>query len=114
MRTSAWMLLTCALAAFAAHQGAADNKHAAEAVRQAVVYQEPGQFAAWPANNGIWVWQDEILVGFTLGYYKANDESHSIDAGRPARAVLARSLDGGETRRTLWETGDRRHRPLGG
>jgi hypothetical protein len=97
MRTSAWMLPTCALAAFAAHQGAADIKHAAEAVRQVVVYLEPGHFAAWPANNGIWVWQDEILVGFTLGYYKANDQSHSIDGDRPARAVLARSLDGGET-----------------
>jgi hypothetical protein len=62
-----------------------------------VVYREPGRFAAWPANNGVWVWRDEILVGFTLGYYKADDDSHSVDRSRPSRAVLARSLDGGET-----------------
>src|SRR6185503_9211284 len=97
MKTAAWMLLTSALAAFAAHQGAPGEKPAAKAVRHVVVYQEPGQFAAWPANNGIWVWQDEILVGYTLGYYKANAQSHSIDVDRPARAVLARSRDGGET-----------------
>jgi len=97
MKTVAWMLLTSALAAFAAHQGAPGEKPAAKAARHVVVYQEPGQFAAWPANNGIWVWQDEILVGFTLGYYKANDQSHSIDVDRSARAVLARSRDGGET-----------------
>ncbi len=97
MRRSAWIVLACALAALAEYQGAGNEKHAAEAVRQVVVYQEQGHFAAWPANNGIWGWQDEILVGFTVGYYRANDESHSIDADRPARAVLARSLDGGET-----------------
>ena len=97
MTTAAWILLACASAAVAAYQGLAKEKQAAEAVRQVVVYREPGHFAGWPANNGIWAWQDEILVGFTLGHYKANDQSHSIDAGRPPRAVLARSLDGGET-----------------
>ena len=97
MRMSACILLGCALAAFAAYEGAANEKEKAEGVRQVVVYREPGHFAAWPANNGIWVWGDELHVGFTLGYYKANDESHSIDRDRPARAVLARSLDGGET-----------------
>jgi hypothetical protein len=91
------MLLACVSAGFAAYQGAVNGKQAAEAVRQVIVHRAPGHFAAWPANNGIWVWQDEILVGFTLGYYRANDESHSIDTGRPARAVLARSLDGGDT-----------------
>jgi len=97
MKTVVWMLLTSACAVLAARQGAPGEKPAAKAVRHVVVYQEPGQFAAWPANNGIWVWQDEILVGFTLGYYKANDQSHSIDVDRSARAVLARSRDGGET-----------------
>ncbi len=66
------------------------------AARHVIVYQQPGHFTGWPANNGVWIWKDEILVGFTLGSYKANDESHSIDRDKPARAVLARSLDGGE------------------
>jgi BNR repeat-like domain len=94
--TSARILLACTLAAFA-YEGVAHEKQAAEAVRHVFVYKEPGRFAAWPANNGIWMWQEEILVGFTLGYHKADDEGHSIDGDRPARAVLARSLDGGET-----------------
>lgn len=97
MRTSAWILFSCALAAVPAYQRAAGETQAADAVRQLVVYQEPGHFAGWPANNGIWAWQDEILVGFTLGVYEADDESHSIDRDGPTRAVLARSLDGGET-----------------
>lgn len=98
MKTSAWILLWCASsAAVVAMQGAADGKRAAEAARHVVVYREPGRFAAWPANNGIWKWQDEILVGFTLGHYKASDDSHSVDRDGPTRAVLARSLDGGET-----------------
>ena len=97
MRTSARVLLPCTFVAFAAYLGAANGRQAAEAVRHVVVYQEPGHFAAWPANNGIWRWQEEILVGFTLGSYKADDESHSVDRGRPTRAVLARSVDGGET-----------------
>ncbi len=97
MRTSARILLPCTFAAFAAYLGAANERQATEAVRHVVVYQEPGHFAAWPANNGIWRWQEEILVGFTLGYHKADDEGHSVDRDRPARAVVARSLDGGET-----------------
>lgn len=97
MRTSAWILLACASAAIAAREAPVNGEQAAEPVRQVVVYREPGHFAAWPANNGIWQWQDEILVGFTLGYYQADDESHSVARDRPTRAVLARSLDGGET-----------------
>lgn len=96
MRTSAWILLACT-ASFASYQGAANRKQEAEAVGDVVVYREPGHFAAWPANNGIWIWQKEILVGFTLGYYEASAESHSVARDRPTRAVLARSLDGGET-----------------
>ena len=41
MRT-AWILLACAVAVFAAHQRGPGEKPAAAAVRQVVVYQEPG------------------------------------------------------------------------
>ena len=41
---------------------------------------------------------DEIVVGFTLGYYKDNpDGGHPIDRDRPSSVRQARSLDGGET-----------------
>ncbi len=66
-------------------------------VKHLVVYEESGRFAAWPANHGVWSWDNEILVGFELGFFKDNPTGHDIDYSRPAEHVLARSLDGGET-----------------
>ena len=62
------------------------------------VYYEPGRFGGWPANHGIWIWGNEILVGFSRGWYKnLGPERHAIDRERPEEHLLARSLDGGET-----------------
>jgi hypothetical protein len=62
------------------------------------VYKESERFAGWPANNGIWNWGDEIVVGYTLGYYKKNPTGgHDIDRDRPSTVRQARSLDGGMT-----------------
>ncbi|HEY3454012.1 MAG TPA: sialidase family protein [Bryobacteraceae bacterium] len=68
-----------------------------EGVRNVVVYREAGRYGGWPANHGIWIWGNEILVGFERGYFKYSGSRHSIDWDRPAEHVLARSLDGGET-----------------
>ncbi|HEY6987437.1 MAG TPA: sialidase family protein [Bryobacteraceae bacterium] len=68
-----------------------------EDVRNVVVYREAGRYGGWPANHGIWIWGNEILVGFERGYFKYSGSRHSIDWDRPAEHVLARSLDGGET-----------------
>ena len=39
---------------------------AAQNLQHVVVYQQDGRFAAWPANNGAWIFEgDEMLVGFT-------------------------------------------------
>jgi hypothetical protein len=65
-------------------------------IQHVEVYNEPGRFAGWPANNGIWSWQDEIVVGFTLGYHKERS-GHTIDPDRPSGPRQARSLDGGLT-----------------
>jgi hypothetical protein len=62
-----------------------------------LVYHESGRFGGWPANAGIWQWEDEIVVGFEQAYFKASDKSHSKNREKPSRSVLARSLDGGET-----------------
>ncbi len=70
---------------------------AAVPVENYVVFREEGRFAGWPANNGIWSWGDEIVVGFTLGYHKDNLGGHDIDPDRPSEPRQARSLDGGET-----------------
>jgi hypothetical protein len=71
-----------------------------EAVQNVIVHKEAGRFAGWPANNGIWSWGNEIVVGFKLGYFKANEHGHAIDPARPSSLRFARSLDGGRT----WKT----------
>jgi hypothetical protein len=61
-----------------------------------VVYFQRGRYGGWPANHGIWSWDNEILVGFTRGYHKER-QGHTIDPDRPRQSIFARSLDGGET-----------------
>ena len=70
-----------------------------EDVRHVKVYHEAGRFAGWPADNGVWKWGNEILVGFSLGYLASPERQglHQIDPDRPQSNMLARSLDGGET-----------------
>ena len=73
------------------------SAQAGEPVRHVKVYAEPGRFGGWPANHGIWVWGDEILVGFSAGYDKDLGDRHHIDREQPEEHLLARSRDGGET-----------------
>ncbi len=69
---------------------------AALEVRHVDVYHEPGRFGGWPANHGMWCWGNELLVGFSAGYYKDNGPLyHAIDHGKPEEHLLARSKDGG-------------------
>jgi hypothetical protein len=62
-----------------------------------IVFKEPGRYGGWPANHGVWIWGNEIVVGFEGGYFKYAKDRHSIDWDRPAAHLLARSLDGGQT-----------------
>jgi len=66
-------------------------------VQHVMIYHEPGRFGGWPANNGIWSWGDEIVVGFHWGYFQVREKGHAIDTTRPGGSLLARSLDGGQT-----------------
>lgn len=64
------------------------------------VYKQPGRFAGWPANYGIWSWGNEIVVGFEAGSFhlrKPGEHEHAIDYKRSSEHLLAHSLDGGET-----------------
>ncbi len=61
------------------------------------VYREPGRFGGWPANHGIWSWDDEILVGFSAGHTNLEGGFHKISKSKPEEHLLARSVDGGET-----------------
>jgi len=64
-------------------------------IENVIVCYEAGRFCGWPANNGVWVWGNEILVGFHQADYVAKECSHSI-GGNP-RSLLARSINGGVT-----------------
>ena len=66
-------------------------------VKHVIVYREAGRFAGWPANHGMWSWGDEILVGFSRGYYKDRGPFHHINKEKPEEFLLARSRDGGAT-----------------
>ena len=62
------------------------------------VYSVATRFGGWPANHGIWRWQNEILVGFSVGVTKdLGPTRHAIDREKPEEHLLARSLDGGKT-----------------
>ncbi len=70
----------------------------AASVRHVDVAYEPGRFGGWPANHGIWIWGEEILVGFGWAHFRDNGpNAHAVDRGKPEEHLLARSLDGGES-----------------
>src|ERR1051326_2410468 len=63
-----------------------------------LVYRESGRFGGWPANHGIWSWDNEILVGFSAAWHKPQPPTrHQQDHSKPEEPRLARSLDGGLT-----------------
>ena len=66
-------------------------------INHVVVASEHGRFFGWPANNGLWSWDNsrEILVGFTNGPWE-DQSGHNIGK-KPYSASLARSIDGGKT-----------------
>jgi photosystem II stability/assembly factor-like uncharacterized protein len=67
-----------------------------ENINHYIVADEAGKFFGWPANNGVWIWGNEILVGITKTDY-AEISSHNIVEDAPLLSVLARSIDGGKT-----------------
>jgi hypothetical protein len=66
-------------------------------MKQVIVSDAPGRFSGWPANNGVWIYGNEIVVGFNYGWYEFKPDSHSLDSRKPQTIALARSKDGGET-----------------
>jgi hypothetical protein len=66
-------------------------------MRQMTVYREPGRFAGWPANYGLWAWGNGLVLCFTVGYHDSQGRFHARDTARPFETLQARSLDGGET-----------------
>ncbi|CAN5493133.1 hypothetical protein BH10ACT7_BH10ACT7_21050 [soil metagenome] len=61
------------------------------------VYRRPGGFAGWPANYGLWRFDQELVAVFVVGHVAASDHLHARDMGRPFAPVQVRSTDGGVT-----------------
>ena len=91
------MLLTFAVLPLAASTLLLAAPRQPRSVQHVDVYKVAGRYGGWPANHGIWRWNNEILVGFEAGYFKDNKGGHSIDYTRPAEHLLARTTDGGRT-----------------
>lgn len=68
-------------------------------IKHTIAAIEQDRFHGWPANNGVWQWGDEILVGYTQGDFTVK-KGHNITGNQ--ESLFARSLDGGET----WEMFD--------
>lgn len=75
----------------------AQEQRPPDVVRNLEIYREPGMFAGWPANHGAWQWGKEFLFGFEVGHFKQTDQGHAIDYTKPAKHMLARSVDDGDT-----------------
>jgi hypothetical protein len=67
-----------------------------EPSKHVTVIKEKDRFGGWPANNGLWSWGDEIVVGFTWGYFD-DDKRGGHPIKGPSTKMQARSVDGGET-----------------
>jgi hypothetical protein len=90
--------LVAGISLYFAASSVADSPKAGRFFQHVKIYAEPGRFGGWPANHGIWCWGDEILMGFSAGYFKDNGPTkHNIDHEKPEEHLLARSLDGGQT-----------------
>lgn len=64
----------------------------------AIVYRRPGTFAGWPANYGLWAWENEIVCVFATGHLGERSENlHLEDQHHAFTPAQARSLDGGLT-----------------
>jgi hypothetical protein len=76
---------------------AADAMRAKVHVSHHEVFRRSGAFAGWPANYGLWAWEDEILTVFAVGRVGPKGDIHELDREHPFKPCQARSLDGGMT-----------------
>lgn len=91
------VLLSSLFAASLPQAFAQQRSSAKPDVEHSVVAHDPALFHGWPANEGMWLWGDEILVGYNTGDYLHREGKHSLDPDVPLRLTFSRSLDGGKT-----------------
>ena len=85
-----------ALSSSALGRAEANDRSDDRGVQHGIVYFEEGRYGGWPANHGMWSWDDEVLVGFVAASYRETRGFHTYDPAT-ARSHYARSGDGGLT-----------------
>jgi len=65
-------------------------------VKNSIVFYEQGKFGGWPANCGVWSWNDEMLVSYNVGDFVEGQTGHRIDKSHIV-AGFSRSADGGHS-----------------
>lgn len=61
------------------------------------IFRQEGRFGGWPANYGMYSFDDEIVVVYTVGTYGSSAGFHAVDPTKPFETRQSRSLDGGVT-----------------
>lgn len=92
----------------------ASNTLAADKPIHVVVYKEPGKFGGWPANHGIWIWGEEIVLGHRQATFKIVKSGHAVDRMAPQFDVQAQpgwgtNVENGNAGGTGTGTGRRSH-----
>lgn len=64
-------------------------------IQQLKVFNKDGRFARWPANNGIWIWENETILGFVKAADREKEGFYTNDE-ETARNRYESSYDGGE------------------
>jgi hypothetical protein len=78
------------------------NAQTLDAAKNGMAFREQDKFGGWPANNGLWTWNNgqEILAGYTYGPF-VEQKGHNVEGmSEQAEGLgnrLARSTDGGLT-----------------
>lgn len=100
IRSFFWLCIGFCFITLACENGS--NRVIKNSMENFIIAQEEGKFHGWPANNGVWTWEDgqEILVGFSYGRF-VEQNGHNIEGKSDDAAGilnrLARSTDGGRT-----------------
>jgi hypothetical protein len=61
------------------------------------VYRKPGEFAGWPADYGLRLWEDEVVVFSRRVCWGHKGKIRARNRDHPFRPRQAQSLDGGMT-----------------
>src|SRR5438874_1409861 len=68
-----------------------------DTMKHIVVHHEEGVVFSGPANQGVWSWGDEILVGYGASYRLGTKGEAPVQVQGAGWRSFSRSRDGGET-----------------